>query len=251
MSIFYYLRGDEVIARPVPSPEVEVLPRVTWGRPEVLFTPAYWMTQQWVLEGPIREHHRLGETFEEEVVACLLGGHGIPSEVGLAAFERMRDTGLIAERCCDAEILSEHLHEPLVIGNRRIIYRFWRQKARYVASAIRALSAEPLPSQSPRTLRDHLMRFPGIGPKTASWVVRNWLNSSEVAILDIHVVRAGRMMGLYSSSDRVHEHYLRMERQFLDLAGAIEVPAADLDALIWSQMRQSPRLVSRLLGALH
>jgi hypothetical protein len=54
-------------------------------------------------------------------------------------------------------------------------------------------------------------------------------------------------MNLYSSSDQVDKHYLKMERRFLDLAIALDVPCTDLDALIWDQMRQSPRLVARLL----
>jgi hypothetical protein len=56
-------------------------------------------------------------------------------------------------------------------------------------------------------------------------------------------------MGLYTIDDRVEQHYLRMERRFLDLAAALRVPAADLDCLIWSNMRNSPTLVSRLLGS--
>ena len=68
----------------------------------------------------------------------------------------------------------------------------------------------------------------------------------DVAILDIHVVRAGQLMGLFSNIDRVEQHYLRMERRFLDLARAMSVSAANLDSLIWQNMRNSPRLVAGL-----
>ena len=96
-------------------------------------------------------------------------------------------------------------------------------------------------------MRFYLMRLPGVGPKTASWIVRNWLNSNEVAILDIHVIRAGQLMNLFTTSERVEAQYFEMEQRFLDLAEAIDVPAADLDALIWSEMRRTPRLVAKAL----
>ena len=55
-------------------------------------------------------------------------------------------------------------------------------------------------------------------------------------------------MGLFSTIDRVEQHYLRMERRFLELAAAMNVPAANLDSLIWQNMRNSPRLVAGLFG---
>jgi N-glycosylase/DNA lyase len=249
MPIFCFLREDEVLRREVPPADAFLLPGVVWGRPDVLFTPAYWMTQYWMREGILTApSHGLGQTLEEEVVACLLGGHGIPAEVGLAAFERLRGRGLISASCAERGVLAENLREPLVVSGRQVTYRFWSQKAGYIASALRGLSERPAPNTSPLELREHLMLFPGIGPKTASWVVRNWLDSNDVAILDVHVVRAGRLMGLYSLNDRPDVNYFEMERRFLDLASAMGAPASDLDALIWSEMRQTPRLVARALG---
>jgi N-glycosylase/DNA lyase len=54
-------------------------------------------------------------------------------------------------------------------------------------------------------------------------------------------------MSLYSAEDQVSRDYLDMERRFLDLARAMNAHASDLDALIWFEMRRSPRLVTRLL----
>ena len=249
MQAFCFLRGDQVVERSIAAPECCILPGVPWGRADVLFTAAYWMTQYWMHEGEFPDRcHRLGQTFEEEVAACMLGGHGIPAEVGLAAFERLRDRGLlIAAQCPSVHALSESLREPLTVAGRQIVYRFWSQKARYLSATLISLREQPLPMESPCELRDRLLQFPGIGPKTASWIVRNWVGSSDVAVLDVHVIRAGRLMGLYTTADRVEQHYLRMERRFLDLAAAMRVPAADLDSLIWGNMRHSPKLVSRLL----
>jgi N-glycosylase/DNA lyase len=248
MPVFYYLRGGQIVEREVPAPEATVLPKVFWGRPDVFFTPAYWMTQGWMRErNSLPGSHCLGQTLEEEVIACLLGGHGIPAEVGLAAFGRLRSRGLLSTPYLDADTFRRALREPLIVSGRQITYRFWSQKATYISTALRTLNENSPPRESPLELRDYLMRLPGIGPKTASWVVRNWFSSNEVAILDLHVVRAGQLMNLYSMTDRVESHYFEMERRFLDLALAIGAPASDLDALIWSEMRRTPRIVAHVL----
>ena len=122
-----------------------------------------------------------GRTLEEEVAACVLGGHGIPAEVGLAAFERLRDRGLISEPSPSAKVLSDSLREPLTLEGRQIVYRFWSQKARYLSATLKELRERPVPLNSARVLRDYLLQLPGIGPKTAFWIVRSWLGSNEGA----------------------------------------------------------------------
>lgn len=228
--------------------EHEILPGVRWGSPEILFTPAYWFTRFWDGEPVLRERVlRLGTTFREEVVACLLGGYGIPAEVGLAAFERIRELNLNRQRL-EAQEIAETLREPVIVRGKPVLYRFWVQKSAYISAAMNRLNQVPPPEDSPIDLRSYLLEIPGIGPKTASWIVRNWTHSSQVAILDIHVVRAGILMGLYSPADDVTKHYFRMETRFLDLCEAMGLPAARLDGLIWECMRSTPRIVSRALS---
>lgn len=248
MQTFFYLKFDQVFERQLPPCDEEIIPGVVWGRVDELFTVAYWLGQYWLREDEYRPSvHRIGQTFEEEVVACMLGGHGVPAEVGLAAFARVRDAGLIAESDVTPETISDYLRRPLTVGTRQITYRFWSRKSTHLAATLRSLRENP-PACSGRPLRDHLITLPGIGPKTASWIVRNWFGSDDVAILDVHVVRAGRLMGLYSEEDRVERAYSAMESRFLKLATRMGVSPANLDSLIWSNMRLSPRLVASLFG---
>ncbi len=86
-------------------------------------------------------------------------------------------------------------------------------------------------------LRAWLMTHRGIGYKTASWIARNRVADAPVAVLDVHVIRAGTRIGLFSPSDAVPRDYLKMERQFVDFAAALEARTAELDVLIWAQMR--------------
>lgn len=203
-------------------------------------TPAYWAAQSWMwaLEEP--EHFRLGRSLAEELIACILGGYGIPAEVGLAAYDRLRPQLSDPAALIDERRVHELLLEPLAVGNRQVRYRFARQKAAYVAAVCRELPDidDALPD---RLLRDRLMRLRGFGPKTASWVVRNWRASDEVAILDIHIVRAGIELGIFRSDWRVERHYDVLENAYLEFAEALGVKASILDSVMWMTMRQLPR----------
>lgn len=214
--------------------------RLRWGSAELPMTPAYWAAQSWMwaLEEP--EHFRLGRSLAEELIACILGGYGIPAEVGLAAYDRLRPQLSDPDALTDESYVHKLLREPLTVGNRQVRYRFARQKAGYVAAACRELSEidDALPD---RLLRDRLMGLRGFGPKTASWVVRNWRASDEVAILDIHILRAGVDLGIFHSDWRVERHYDLLERAYLEFAEALGVKASILDSVMWMTMRQLPR----------
>ena len=239
--------GQASVQIELPSPDEEVLPGLRWGSIEAFPTPAYWAYQVIARRLVNRSaHYRLGTSLEEELVACLLGGHGIPARVGVAAFQRLRTRGILAGTPSEKELLIQ-LKEPLWIDGRPIHYRFANQKARYLSTALRLIRETPPSTASGQALRDALMALPGVGPKTASWIARNWLDADDVAILDIHVLRAGALAGFLDSSLRVDRDYLALERQFLIFSHAIGVRPSELDALIWLEMASSSATVHRLM----
>ncbi len=197
----------------------------------------------WELEEP--DHFRLGRSLEEEVMACLLGGYGIPSEVGLAAYEVVRE----AWHSRPSEVtrqdrLEAILSAPLHVGGRTVRYRFPAQKAGYLSAALASLPSLDR-SLHDTAFRDLLCGLRGIGPKTASWIVRNWRGSDEVAILDVHILRAGRALGLFADGLQVERHYALLERNFLDFVADLGVRASILDSVIWMAMRQENRVVRK------
>jgi thermostable 8-oxoguanine DNA glycosylase len=232
-----------------PTPETEVLPGVPWGSIDAFPTPAYWAYQVFAqrIQGN-RINYKLGETLKEEVGACLLGGHGIPANVGLAAYHHVKQKGAFGERPPTEEMLLQWLSEPLSVEGRNIHYRFAKQKARYLAAALQKLAVEKAPLSSGKALRNWLLSVPGIGYKTASWVARNWLDADDVAILDIHILRAGLLGKFLQSNLTVERHYLELEEQFLRFSEGLGVRASELDALIWLEMMSSPETVHRILG---
>ena len=234
----------------LPDADTAVIPGVRWGHVEAFPTPAYWACQ--VLAQRFRGTpvaYRLGRSLVEEVGACLLGGHGIPGHLGCAAFEHIRARGAFGERPTTEAQLAEWLTEPMQVNGRRVRYRFARQKAKYLATALPLARAAPNVRVG-RELRDWLISLPGVGYKTASWVARNWLDADDVAILDIHICRFGQSVGLFSRQMTVERHYREMEARFLALSQAMGVRAAELDAVIWKEMASSPKAVRHVVAYL-
>ncbi len=224
----------------LPDAAVEVMPGVQWGAFDRFLTPAFWAGRAWLepeLASP--ERYKLGSTLAEEVAACLLGGFGIPAEVGLAAFQRLKHAGLLT-RPPSMEAVHVLLAAPLPVGERRVRYRFARQKATYLAEALALLARRSVDYLGDVELRNSLMALPGIGPKTASWITRNWRQSDSVAILDVHICRACRVAGVFPPASRPEREYGALEQRFLAFANAIGVRPSVLDNIIWQTMRRLP-----------
>lgn len=229
--------GDCVRQLMLPAPHVDVLPGVRWGRFDELFTAAYWRGQAWQHEHlGTYKNLRLGSTLSEETAACLLGGYGMRAELGLHAFRRLRDQGLLSGTPT-ASVLEVALATPFLINARRLSYRFPRQKARYLAECLDRLGHLDEGVTDDLKLRDFLLALPGIGPKTASWIVRNHRSSNAVAIIDVHILRAGKMLGIFRAEATPEKNYDELEAGFLRFANAIKTAPALLDGLIWDYMR--------------
>lgn len=231
------LRDGVLERRILPDPDTEVIPGVPWGHFDEFFTPAFWATRAWIdrrEEG--HESYGLGQSLTEEVAACLLGGHGMPAEVGLAAFERLRDRRLLRADL-DRQIIERHLAEPLRVRGRWVRYRYPTQKSRYLELALSRLSVE-VPPVDDIAFRDWLVTFEGIGLKTASWITRNHRHCDDVAILDVHIQRAGLIAGVFSSGQRVDRDYLNMETRLVAFSRSLAVRLSVLDSMIWAYMKR-------------
>jgi N-glycosylase/DNA lyase len=220
-----------------------------WGRSDGFGTAAYWACQA----GDPTYAVALGRgaPLIEELCFCLLGGYGVTAETNAAAFSALSEAGLVRTKPPPlAAEVEAALSVPLAVrGHRRPVrYRFPRQRAARVASALARLGVASLP-RSPVELRDSLLSFDGVGPKTASWVVRNHLLSDEVAIVDVHLRRAGIAAGFFRPEWRLPQDYHLFEAAFLAYAAVGGVPAGVLDLCIWDQVRRLGRSAGVLLPA--
>lgn len=228
----------------IPDPNHHLMPGIKWGCYSTLFTPAYWKIQYIMhnFNDMFSINYKLGENLLEEVVACLLGGFGLKAEMGLAAFERLKERSLIRYEVTLDEILDS-LREPFLIGSKMSHYRFPNQKAKFIHEFLNRMDLNSIPDTSDLELRDWLLTVNGIGPKTASWITRNYLDSEKVAIIDVHIFRACLMMGLYSKSFDIQKDYITLEQLFLNFCLELDVLPSKMDALIWLQMKDSIRKV--------
>ena len=231
-----------------PEADIEVMPGVPWGLFEATYTPANWL---YLVEA--RKHagkpinNKIGSTLLEEVCACLLGGYGIPAYVGLAAFKALNDRDAFNGTHWPEKTISEWLMEPLVIDGKPVRYRFANQKAKYIAGAIEYLTTHQMPMETGISLRNSLLNVRGAGYKTCSWIARNILNADDIAILDIHILRAGKIAGFLDPTLTVQKDYLKLEEQFIAFSKALGTRASELDAEIWYQFSNNSRLTHQIM----
>lgn len=239
---FAMVEGDvqEIV---LPAPDAEVLPGVPWGLAEEFLTPAYWALQI-RMDAPCDDvfGDPVGASLWDRIAFCLLGGHGITYEMNEAAFEHLNCAGVFNAATPSTEVVEKLLREPLPVNGKLARYRFPHVKAVMLCEARRRYLQSDAPV-TPQDLRTWLLEFKGIGPKTASWIVRNHFGSDDVAILDVHVLRAGRLVGLFDEKDNVQRNYFSMEERFLAFARRLGVPASRLDIIMWRQMRNAPTAV--------
>jgi thermostable 8-oxoguanine DNA glycosylase len=246
-----FLTRTGAIQLETPPPNKILLQNIRWGAIDAFPTPAYWQCQviaRRLVGQPAA--YKLGRTLAEEVAACLLGGHGIPAPVGIAAYEKLRDLGAFSGTTPSEKQLESWLREPMQVGQRQVRYRFAAQKARYLAATLPCVQSAP-ESKVGKQLRDWLMQLPGIGPKTASWIARNWMDADDVAILDIHIMRIGQSIGIFPRELTVERHYLKLEELFLQFSEALDVRTSELDAVMWYEMASSPATVRAITDQLN
>lgn len=237
-TISFWIDGSE-FSREIPGPREEVIPGVCWGEPWALFTPAYWLSQLWMtgLDKAERSPYMGRGSLVEEVVFCMLGGYGITAELATEVFNRVKSKNLISDLECSHEVWLDQLKEPILLDGKYRHYRYPNQKAKFIAGAMAHIKSTSLSGKMGKELRDELLKINGIGLKTAGWVVRNYLDSDDVAILDIHLIRACQLCNVFSPKQKVERDYLEMEERFLNFCHALGARPAVLDCLIWDQMR--------------
>jgi thermostable 8-oxoguanine DNA glycosylase len=201
------------------------------------------------------------EELRRELIFCLLGGHAVPYELALSASDvvlALDPFGCHWRGEALQTRLEEELSKPQFEPERRDgtlrRYRFPSRKAQLIARAVEWTHAnEPLverlsefPDDASR--REWLCNCPGVGEKTASWLLRNSGWGNDLAILDVHVLRAMSDAGLVDNP-RLPADYALVERTYLDWAETLDACPAALDLFLWDveRMKQQSRGRTELL----
>lgn len=244
-----FCQGSDPVGRDVVLTGSGWSRRVHWWDCTRFGTPAFWVELTRQRPSPVT--YQQGTTLLEEVAACLLGGYGITERMAAAAFIRVREAGFLTGEPVEERTITATLSTPFPVGDtgRAVRYRFPASKAKRLAAAIGMLGhVEPPSCDEPRELRGWLTMVPGVGPKTASWIVRNLTRNDLIAVIDIHIRRAGVVAGIFDPAWRLPRDYRHFEEAFVAWAGIGGVPTADLDACIWSELASLGMAARTLFG---
>jgi thermostable 8-oxoguanine DNA glycosylase len=244
-----YWIGHGEVAREIalPSPETQVVPGVYWGRADMLDTPAYWALRCSTEENPLHGFAAQNASLLEEIGFCLLGGFGITAELNVAAFKRLKSNGAFdLSKSISEDFVRSLLTEPLDVKGKLHRYRFPNQRARRLIGMREKIADVDLENMPRKWVHLTLRDIPGIGPKTAAWIIRNHFDSDDVAILDVHVIRACLRLQLFPEKITLPRDYESLQDRFLSFASALNVRPAILDAIMWTEMRNEARGRQRL-----
>ena len=193
---------------------------------------------------------------EEELLFCLLGGFGITYEHGQSAYATIRqlrpfssdwEDDLLFEAILSA--LTQPQFEPPRRDGSLRRYRFPKQKAAVIVKARRWVrSQHPLDKRllqlgGAKDRRSFLSECPGMGFKSASWLLRNIGLGSELAIIDVHVLRALLNAKRIPDDAQVPKDYELAEEAFLAWCDELDAPSEAFDLFVWHWQRGS--LVSK------
>lgn len=213
-----------------------------------LYTTPYWQLQyELYRDSFIPRESKKRRSIIEEIVSCLLGGYGFKAELGWAAFSRLAESGLIREGVSYNEVYTA-LITPFTVCGRQTYYRFPQQKARYVHSFLNRSDLSSIPKDNDMALRDWLLSVKGIGLKTASWITRNYLGSDNVAIIDIHIYRAGILTGFIRPDLDISRDYYEIEKSFINYCQEINVSPSIMDIIMWSNMKHTHSIALSLIN---
>ena len=187
---------------------------------------------------------------ESELLFCLMGGFGITYEHGRSAAEIIWQLRPFSEEWEDHELFETVLDElmqaqfaPVKTDGSLRRYRFPRRKASMIVKARNWLRLNnPLDQRlllmtSSRERRSFLGDCPGVGLKTASWLLRNVGMGEELATIDIHVMRALSEAGRVPENVRMPRDYELVEEAFLEWCHELDASPAAFDLFVWHWQR--------------
>lgn len=194
------------------------------------------------------------EDIEDELLFCLLGGYGITEEHGRSAWLTVRQLEPFSGFWRDDDLFQKIMatlevpqFEPRRADGSLRRYRFPKRKAAIIVKARRWVrSRKPLEDcllywDDPKDRRRILLGCPGLGLKSASWLLRNLGMGDELAVLDVHLVRALQDAKRIDNKIRLPRDYYAVEKAFLDWCHELNAPSAAFDLFIWEWQRGTLR----------
>jgi N-glycosylase/DNA lyase len=140
----------------------------------------------------------------------------------------------------EAEFHRKNINPEPFLRRKESYIRFHRTKARHLIqlkNQFPEIAGQLSIPQDAFALRDWLAKnVLGLGMKEASHFLRNIGRNDGLTILDRHILRNLQRFKIISSipNPLSKNHYLSIEKRFLEFSRKINIPVDDLDLLFWS-----------------
>lgn len=196
-----------------------------------------------------------------EACVCILGSQMI-YEVAEATCERLRNLGLLEPSALSVPIheyqrrLAQELSLPVQVDlsgeTKHVRPRFRNRFATLLTSMLDSLYGQDTSLRKllslalcPKNARQTLVKYIcGFGPKQASLFLRRVGYTTDLAVLDTHVLDYMRIVrGIHVDRRRVSRlmHYEQTEQEFIRIAHEFGYPTGCVDLAVWITMRVAKR----------
>lgn len=188
----------------------------------------------------------------DEFFFVLLGGFGISYELNLSGLYILKQQGLISDGYYHEKnrlaFIEEKIREqfskkqftPTTANGQPRKYRYIETKPRIISNAGYWLWEDcewglydKLQSMNTNQARIWLCSCPGIGMKSASWLLRNTGLSEDCAVFDVHIIRFLSYLGFHTPESLTEKTYLNLEESLREVCSNVGVPLGKMDYLLW------------------
>ncbi|XID91613.1 hypothetical protein ACF3MZ_24380 [Paenibacillaceae bacterium WGS1546] len=192
----------------------------------------------------------------DEFFFVILGGFGISYELNLSGLQVLKQQGLLDDEHYKEKrslnIIEEKIKEqfskkqfaPVTSSGELRKYRYLETKPKIISNAgywlwegCRWELHDKLQSMTTTQSRMWLCCCPGIGMKSASWLLRNAGFSEDCAVFDVHIIRFLDFLGFPIPESLSEKVYLGLEDALRKVCSSIGVSLGKMDYLLWMLAR--------------
>lgn len=215
------------------------------------------LSELWNLYGPgilneFSSRNLASQTIIDEFFFVLLGGYGISYEQNISGLRVLKSKGFIdgnlyrTRREAENTALKLRIElntpqfEPITKNGGLRRYRFIETKPTIISTAGLWLWQEcqwQLPDKINSfcgpDARIWLCDCPGLGMKSASWLLRNTGFNDDCAVFDIHIMRFLSRIGLCVPEQLTVKSYIQLEDTLRTICQKIGASLGAMDYLLW------------------
>lgn len=192
------------------------------------------------------------EQILDEFFFVLLGGFGISYELNLSGLQILKNKGLLKREYYKnennlqttekkiREQFSKKQFEPATNNGELRKYRYIETKPKIITKAANWLWKscdwkiyEQLNKLETEESRIWLCNCPGIGMKSASWLLRNTGLNDDCAVFDVHILRFLNYLGFQVPKQLTEKMYLSLEDALRNVCNNVGVSLGKMDYLLW------------------